>query len=124
MPIFRRCFSCQQNALPTRTSVVHFRNTENASTIGWPRVAESRPFAARTSICKDIGYPSVGRPLMSTKSDAANAPILLRLTAIFRDLSDDQLAEIRSRVNTHTLLRGEVLFREGAPSNSVYVVLS
>ena len=55
---------------------------------------------------------------------AANAPILLRSTAIFRDLSDDQLAEIRSRVKTHTLLRSEVLVRQGAPSNSIYVVIS
>ena len=61
---------------------------------------------------------------MASKLHAANAPILLRSTAIFRDLSDDQLAEIRSRVKTHTLLRSEVLVRQGAPSNSIYVVIS
>ena len=61
---------------------------------------------------------------MASKLSAANAPILLRSTAIFRDLSDDQLAEIRSRVKTHTLLRSEVLVRQGTPSNSIYVVIS
>jgi NTE family protein len=61
---------------------------------------------------------------MASKLGDANVSSLLRSTAIFCDLSDDQLTEIRSRAKAHTLLRGEVLVRQGAPSNSVYVVIS
>jgi NTE family protein len=53
-----------------------------------------------------------------------NAATLLRSTAIFRELSNDQLAEIWSRAKLHHLLRGDTLFAQDAPSDSVYVVVS
>ena len=61
---------------------------------------------------------------MTIELGAANAAILLRSTAIFRDLSNDQLAEIWSRAKVHNLLRSEILVRQGAPSDFVYVVVS
>src|SRR5689334_10989018 len=61
---------------------------------------------------------------MTTKPDAPNAAVLLRSTAIFRELSNDQLAEIWSRARFHTLLRNETLVRQGTASDSVYVVVS
>ena len=61
---------------------------------------------------------------MASKTDAANASMLLRATAAFRDLTDAQLVEIGSRAKVHYLLRGGVLIRQGAESNSVYVVAS
>ena len=54
----------------------------------------------------------------------ANASMLLRSTVIFRDLSDDQLAEVWSRAKVHYLLRSNVLVRQGTASDSVYVVVS
>jgi NTE family protein len=53
-----------------------------------------------------------------------NAATLLRSTAIFRELSNDQLSEIWSRAKLHHLLRGDTLFGQDAPSDSVYVVVS
>ena len=53
-----------------------------------------------------------------------NAATLLRSTAIFRELSNDQLAEIWSRAKLHNLLRGDTLCAQDAPSDSVYVVVS
>jgi NTE family protein len=55
---------------------------------------------------------------------APNAATVLRSTAIFRELSNDQLAEIWSRAKVHNLLRGDVLVRQNTPSDSVYVVVS
>jgi NTE family protein len=54
----------------------------------------------------------------------ANASMLLRSMAIFRDLPDGQLAEISARAKVHQLLRSDVLVRQGTASDSVYVVLS
>jgi NTE family protein len=56
--------------------------------------------------------------------DAANASMLLRSTAAFRDLTDEQLRAIGSRAKVHYVLRSDVLVRQGADSNSVYVVVS
>jgi NTE family protein len=53
-----------------------------------------------------------------------SAAMLLRSTAIFRELSNDQLAEIWSRAKVHNLLRSDVLVRQGTASDSVYVVVS
>ena len=61
---------------------------------------------------------------MADEPGTPNAATLLRSTAIFRELSNDQLAEIWSRAKLHNLLRGDVLFRQNAPSGSVYVVVS
>jgi len=54
----------------------------------------------------------------------ASAAILLRSTAIFRELSNDQLAEIWSRAKLHNLERGATLVHQGEPSDCVYVVVS
>ena len=61
---------------------------------------------------------------MASEPGATSASTLLRSTVIFRALPDDQLAEICSRAKIHYLLRGDVLVRQGAPSNSIYVVAS
>jgi NTE family protein len=61
---------------------------------------------------------------MTVEPGAPSASILLRSTAIFRDLSTDQLAEIWSHAKVHNLLRSEILVRQGTASSSVYVVLS
>ncbi len=50
---------------------------------------------------------------MADETGALNAADLLRSTAIFRELSNDQLDEIWSRAKVHNLLRGEVLVRQG-----------
>ncbi|HKA79939.1 MAG TPA: cyclic nucleotide-binding domain-containing protein, partial [Xanthobacteraceae bacterium] len=61
---------------------------------------------------------------MAEDPGALNAATLLRSTAIFRELSNDQLAAIWARAKVHQLRRGEVLVRQNAPSDSVYVVVS
>src|SRR6266436_5363753 len=60
---------------------------------------------------------------MTSEPGAPNAKTLLRSAAIFRELSNDQLAEIWSRTKIHNLLRGELLIRQGEKSNSVHVVV-
>jgi NTE family protein len=59
---------------------------------------------------------------MASEPDAAS--MLLRSTAGFRDLTDEQLRAIGSRAKVHYLLRSDVLVRQGAESNSVYVVVT
>jgi NTE family protein len=49
---------------------------------------------------------------------------LVRSTAIFRDLSNEQLNLIWSQARLVNLLRGEVLVRQHTPSDTVYVVAS
>ena len=61
---------------------------------------------------------------MADQPGALNAATLLRATAIFRELSNDQLAEIWSRAKIHNLRRGEILVHRSTPSDSVYVVVS
>jgi NTE family protein len=61
---------------------------------------------------------------MANEPPIANAAILLRSTALFGELSNDQLGEIWSRARFHNLLRSEVLVRQGSASDSVYVVVS
>jgi len=61
---------------------------------------------------------------MAEEPGALNAAELLRSTAIFRELSNDQLDAIWSRAKVHNLTRGDVLVRQGAPSDSVYIVVS
>ena len=62
---------------------------------------------------------------MADDPGAPNASMLLRSTAIFRELSNDQLAEIWSRAKVHNLLRGDVLVRQKARRRTrVYVVVS
>ena len=68
--------------------------------------------------------PVEPRKIMASEPDAPNAAVLLRSTAIFRELSNDQLAEIWSRARFHTLRRSEALVCQGTASDSVYVVVS
>src|SRR4029077_2711608 len=64
------------------------------------------------------------RAEMSPEAERMNAAPLLRSSAIFGELSNDQLAEIWSHAKVHSLLRGAILVRQNAPSDSVYVVVS
>jgi NTE family protein len=61
---------------------------------------------------------------MAEAPDALNAASMIRSTALFRELSNDQLDEIWSRAKVHKPQRGEILVRQGAPSDSVFVVVS
>ena len=61
---------------------------------------------------------------MQNETGALNAAELLRSTAIFRELSNDQLDAIWSRAKVHNLQRGQTLVRQGTPSDSVYIVVS
>src|SRR5262245_55025511 len=61
---------------------------------------------------------------MASEPGATSAAMLLRATAAFRDLTDEQLAEIAARANVHHVLRGDVLVVQGAASRSIYVVVS
>jgi len=61
---------------------------------------------------------------MADGPDALTAATMIRSTAIFRELSNDQLAEIWSRAKVHNLIRGAVLVRQNTPSDSVFVVVS
>ena len=61
---------------------------------------------------------------MADDPGAPSAATLLRSTAIFRELSNDQLAEVWSRAKVHNLRRGDVLVRQNAPADCVYVVVS
>lgn len=49
---------------------------------------------------------------------------VLRGVPTFRDLPDEVLAELAARVRWRTLRRGEVVFREGAPVEAVFVLRS
>ena len=60
--------------------------------------------------------PSNAGPLITAE--------LLRSTAIFRELSNEQLTAIWSQAKIAKLLRGEVLVRQHAPPDSVFVVVS
>src|SRR5262245_20735787 len=61
---------------------------------------------------------------MADEQGVLNAAELLRSTAIFRELSNDQLDAIGSRAKVHNLQRGQTLVRQGTPSDSVYIVVS
>jgi NTE family protein len=55
---------------------------------------------------------------------APDAAALLQSSAIFGELSNNDRAEIWSRARVRALLRGEILVRQNAPSDTVYVVVS
>jgi NTE family protein len=61
---------------------------------------------------------------MANEPGSPNAAILLSSTTIFRELSNDQVAEIFSRARVHNLLRGEILVCQDMASDSVYIVVS
>src|SRR5262245_4282920 len=61
---------------------------------------------------------------MAEEPAALNAAMLLRSSALFRELSNDQLATIWPRAKVLNLQRGETLVHQHAPSDCVVVVLS
>jgi NTE family protein len=61
---------------------------------------------------------------MSSNPGPLNTAELLRSTAIFRELSDGQINAVWSQAKIVSLLRGEVLVRQNAQSDTVYVVVS
>jgi NTE family protein len=61
---------------------------------------------------------------MADEAGVPNPAILLRSTAIFRELSNDQLAEIWPRAKVRNLTRGDTLIRQNTPSDAVYIVVS
>ena len=61
---------------------------------------------------------------MADEAGVPNPAVLLRSTAIFRELSNDQLAQIWARAKIHNLRRGATLVRQGTSSDSMYVVVS
>src|SRR5262249_36451599 len=64
------------------------------------------------------------RAHMSDDHGSLSAAALVRSTAIFRDLSDEQLAAVWSQAKMLSLMRGDVLVRQHSPSDSVYIVVS
>ncbi len=61
---------------------------------------------------------------MTSNAGNLNAAALVRATAIFRGLTDDQIAAVWSQAKVVNLIRGDVLFRQNLPSDAVYIVLS
>ncbi len=92
-----------------------------------PRNSAGRSIAARpvrTALQSCEQGPGSRRTTMADEPGTPNAATLLRATAIFRELSNEQLAAIWSRAKIHNLRRGEVLVRQHTPSDSVYIVVS
>src|SRR5258705_3209879 len=61
---------------------------------------------------------------MPSEPATFNTAELVRSTAFFRELSDDQLTAIWSQAKVLSLTRGDVLVRQNTLSNSVFVVVS
>ncbi len=61
---------------------------------------------------------------MPSEPATFNTADLVRSTAIFRELSDEQLTAIWSRAKVLNLIRGAVLVRQNTLSDSVFVVVS
>jgi NTE family protein len=61
---------------------------------------------------------------MPSEPATFNTADLVRATAIFRELSDEQLTAIWSRAKVLNLIRGAVLVRQNTLSDSVFVVVS
>jgi CRP-like cAMP-binding protein len=50
--------------------------------------------------------------------------LALRRSSLFSSLSDEVLTALEAQLTHLTLISGEVLFREGDPSDSLYIVIS
>lgn len=50
--------------------------------------------------------------------------LALRRSSLFASLPDDVLAALEAQLTQFTLMSGELLFREGDPSDSLYIVIS
>jgi len=61
---------------------------------------------------------------MPSEPATFNMAELVRSTAIFRELSDEQLTAIWSQAKVLTLQRGDVLVRQNTPADSVFIVVS
>src|SRR5262245_53794071 len=61
---------------------------------------------------------------MPSEPATFNTADLLRSTAIFRELSDEQLTAIWSHAKVLNLIRGDVLVRQNALADSVFIVVS
>lgn len=61
---------------------------------------------------------------MPGEAGTPNPTELVRSTAIFRELSDEQLTAIWSQAKVLNLLRGDVLVRQNTRADSVFVVVS
>ncbi len=61
---------------------------------------------------------------MPSEAGEFNKAELARSTAIFRELSDEQLTAIWSQAKVLNLLRGDVLVRQNTPGDSVFIVVS
>src|SRR4051795_12580485 len=73
-------------------------------------------------ICRYLGR--IARDTMPSEPATFNTADLVRSTAFFRELSDEQLTAVWSQAKVLTLIRGDVLVRQNAPSDSVFVVVS
>jgi NTE family protein len=61
---------------------------------------------------------------MADQSGILDAAMLLRSTALFRELSNAELDELWAHAKLDRLQRGEILVHQDAPSDRVYVVVS
>ena len=50
--------------------------------------------------------------------------LALRRSTLFASLSAEAMAALQAQLTPHTLMSGEVLFKEGDPSDSLYIVIS
>jgi predicted acylesterase/phospholipase RssA/CRP-like cAMP-binding protein len=60
----------------------------------------------------------------SLSGEPSSLLLALRSSSLFQSLSDEILAAFESQLTPVTLISGEVLFREGDPSDSLYIVIS
>jgi NTE family protein len=56
--------------------------------------------------------------------DPTRLLLALRRSTLFASLSADAMAALQAQLTPLTLMSGEVLFREGDPSDSLYIVIS
>src|SRR5437879_10956356 len=80
-------------------------------------------FARNSTVRKDgVRVGRTGQSAMPREHAAPDAAALLQSSAIFGKLPNEQRAEIWSRARVLALSRGEILVRQNAPSDTVYVV--
>jgi len=61
---------------------------------------------------------------MPSEPATFNTTDLVRSTAIFRELSEEQLTAVWSQAKVLSLTRGDTLVRQNTPSDSVFIVVS
>ena len=60
----------------------------------------------------------------SPSEEPSRLLLALRRSSLFSSLSDEVLAALEAQLTHLTLISGEVLFRQGDPSDSLYIVIS